>query len=179
MEMTEIRTARLLLRRVGSGDWQAIRGIWEDAQRQEYAQYDRYNDTSPEAVRARIEKWASARGSSEHMFFAVCLDGKVIGYVALNSRGGAVYELGYCFHSAFHGRGYAKESLLALIEKLRGGKLASRLTAGTALKNLPSVGLLRSVGFRLAGTEQVTFYKDETGADIYFEGGIFELTIDG
>ena len=91
MEMTEIRTARLLLRRVGLGDWQAIRGIWEDAQRQEYAQYDRYNDTSPVAVRARIEKWASARGSMEHMFFAVCLDGAVIGYVALNSRGGAVY----------------------------------------------------------------------------------------
>ena len=39
--------------------------------------------------------------------------------------------------------------------------------------NLPSVGLLNSVGFQLVGTERISFHKDSEGNDIYFEGGNF------
>ena len=52
-----------------------------------------------------------------------------------------------------------------------------KLTAGTAINNIPSVSLLKSLGFKLIGTEKVSFYKDEHGSDIFFEGGIFELNI--
>lgn len=45
--------------------------------------------------------------------------------------------------------------------------------AGTAKNNLPSVGLLNSVGFQLVGTERISFHKDSEGNDIYFEGGNF------
>jgi len=37
---------------------------------------------------------------------------------------------------------------------------AVRFTAGTALKNTSSVRLLTSFGFRLTGTENVSFYMD-------------------
>lgn len=43
----------------------------------------------------------------------------------------------------------------------------------TAKNNLPSVGLLNSVGFQLVGTERISFHKDSEGNDIYFEGGNF------
>lgn len=44
----------------------------------------------------------------------------------------------------------------------------------TVFKNLPSVRLLESLEFKLTGTEQISFYKDSEGKDIYFEGGVFE-----
>ena len=86
------------------------------------------------------------------------------------------YEIGYCFHSDYHGKGYAGESIRALLDLMK-GRGAPLITAGTALENTPSVRLLESLGFRLTGTEQVTFYKDEEGNDIFFESGIFELRL--
>ena len=53
----------------------------------------------------------------------------------------------------------------------------SRVTAGTAIKNVPSVRLLEALGFHLIGTETVSFYQDENGNDIEFEGGLFELKL--
>mgnify|MGYP000784466264 CR=1 FL=1 len=52
--------------------------------------------------------------------------------------------------------------------------------AGTALRNVPSVVLLKRLGFELIGTEKVSFFEDESGNDIYFEGGNFlkNLTLD-
>lgn len=137
--------------------------------------YDKPHNTDDEDVRTRIAKWAAANSGTEHMFFAVCLGDTVIGYVALNIRENG-YEIGYCFHSAYHGKGYAKESHLALIDYMR--KLdIKRLTAGTAINNTPSVSLLKSLGFELIETEKVSFYKDADGNDIVFDGGVFELLL--
>lgn len=47
--------------------------------------------------------------------------------------------------------------------------------SGTAINNTPSVSLLKTLGFELIGTENVSFYKDTQGNDIVFEGGIFKL----
>ncbi|MBQ7455051.1 MAG: GNAT family N-acetyltransferase [Clostridia bacterium] len=170
-----IQTERLTLRPVLTTDWQAIQSIWEDQKHSPYARYDRHNDTSDEAVRLRIAKWEERGKGKEHLFFAVCISERVIGYVALNAREDG-YEIGYCFHSAYHGKGYARESISRLIAHVQtlGAPL---IVARTAMNNLPSVRLLTSLGFRLAGTEQVSFYKDEAGRDIFFEGGIFELSL--
>lgn len=112
----------------------------------------------------------------EHMFFAVCLNEIMIGYIAFNRRDTG-YETGYCFHSDYHGKGYAKESLTALIDFVQGIRPGAVITAGTALKNIPSINLLRSVGFRQIGTERLSFYKDDAGQDIWFDGGIFEMKL--
>lgn len=85
-------------------------------------------------------------------------------------------DIGYTFLSKYHRKGYAKESCWALIEHFA-RKGCNHFSAGTAIKNTPSVKLLRSLGFKQTGTEQVSFYKDENGNDIFFEGGIFELII--
>ena len=84
--------------------------------------------------------------------------------------------MGYCFHSAFQGKGYAKESHLALLGYMR-NLGAVRITAGTALQNEPSVTFLKALGFTLTETEKVSFYKDEHGEDIVFDGGIFALEL--
>ena len=169
-----IITNRLTIRLVAAADWPAVRDIWAALAPLPMAQYDKPHSTAPEDVRARIARWADFTGKgTEHMFFAVCLDDAVIGYVAFNRRENG-HEIGYSFHPAHHGKGYAKEALAALLAHLRENGF-TRFSAGTALNNTPSVRLLTGLGFRLTGTEKVSFYKDEQGRDIVFDGGIFEL----
>ncbi len=165
-------TERLTVRRIAADDWESIKAIWDDQKRSVYARFDRPNNTNPDAVRQRIGKWASCENSTEHMFYAVCLDGGVIGYIAFNRREDG-YETGYCFHSDYHGKGYARESMAALIGAILEKQPDAVITARTALENIPSVRLLQSQGFRQLGTERVSFYQDEAGKDIFFDGGIF------
>ncbi len=56
-------------------------------------------------------------------------------------------------------------------------RLGETVTAGTAINNIPSVSLLKSLGFAQVGTEKVSFYKDSKGNDMVFDGGVFKLTI--
>ena len=167
-----LKTERLTIRHITSEDWKNIKDIWVDFNASEYAQYDTLHITEDANVQARIAKWAAANSGTEHMFFAICLDDTVIGYVAFNIRD-IGYEIGYCFHSAYHGKGYAKESMIALFDYLRTLGITN-FSAGTAINNTPSVKLLTSLGFKLVEQEKVSFYKDANGKDIVFDGGIFE-----
>ena len=171
-----IKTERLLIRRVCADDWKAIQAIWADAARFPYSQYDKPNDLDDQAVSRRIAMWASFAEGDEHMFFAICLQKAAIGYVAFNKREAGCYEIGYCFHSAHHGKGYAGESISALISEMK-SRGVSRIVARTALNNTPSVRLLLSLGFTLSGTEKVSFYRDAEGNPIVFEGGSYELLL--
>ena len=170
-----IKTERLTIRHIMEEDWQSIKVIRDDFALSSYSQYDIPISTEENDMRARISKWANANKGTEHMFFAICLENVVIGYVAFNIREDD-YEIGYCFHSDYYGKGYARESHLALFEYLKGMNI-TKFVARTALNNLPSVKLLKSLGFELVDTEKVSFYKDEDGKDIFFDGGIFELNV--
>ena len=169
----QLQTQRLTIRHVVADDWKSIRDIWVDFNSFKYAQYDTPHITEDANVQARIARWASFNSGTEHMFFAICLDETVIGYVAFNIRETG-HEIGYCFHSAYHGKGYAKESMLALFDYLQTLGI-TKFSAGTGLKNTPSVKLLASLGFQLIEQEKVSFYKDVNGNDIVFDGGIFEM----
>ena len=173
--MNAIKTERLTIRYVVADDWKSIKDIWVDFNTSALSQYDKPHITDDADVQPRIAKWAAANSGTEHMFFAVCLGDTVIGYIAFNIRENG-HEIGYCFHSAYHGKGFAKESHLALIDYMRELGI-KRLTAGTALNNTPSVALLKSLGFELIETEKVSFYKDANGNDIVFDGGVFELNL--
>ena len=171
----KIYTSRLLVRRIQERDWEDIREIWADFHKSEYSCYDRYIDTSEEEVKRRVSVMASYSRSTEHMFYGVCFGNTVIGFFSFSKEGNG-YETGYCFHSGSHGKGYAKESFIALKEAIKKTG-ADHISAGTALRNIPSFEFLTSCGFFLMGTQQMSFYKDEQGNDIYFEGGYFVLPL--
>ena len=169
-------TERLTIRPIVADDWPAVQEIWTALAPLPMAQYDKPHNTAPEHVQERVARWARFTASgTEHMFFAPCLDGQMIGYFAFNQRENG-HEVGYSFHPAYHGKGYAKEALFALLSHLRTMGI-TRILAGTALNNIPSMKLLTGLGFQLVGTEQVSFYKDAEGKDIFFDGGILELQL--
>ena len=168
-----LQTDRLTVRPVEASDWKAMQAIWLDFSKSPYACFDRPHSTEDADIRPRIERWAQAvQTGLDHLFFSVCLEAQVIGYISANIRPDG-YELGYCFHSDFQGKGYAFESLLAVIDYLKTLEIR-KVIVGTALENTPSVALLSRLGFQLTATEQVSFYKDQKGQAIVFQGGIFE-----
>ena len=141
--------------------------IAADFQTSPYAVYDMPLPTGEEEIRELTTVFADTQ-----LFFAVLLGGVMIGYVCFHEENGR-YDLGYCFHSGYHGNGYAYESCSALMEYLAKERDVKAFTAGTARKNTPSCRLLERLGFVLEGTETLSFHKDADGNDIAFEGGIF------
>ena len=168
-----IKTERLTIRHIIEDDWKSVKEIWKNFKLSEFAQYDMPHNTDDEEVRVRISRWAKFNSGKEHMFFAICMKDIVIGYIAFNVREDS-YEIGYCFHSDYHGKGYAKESHMALFDYMKSINI-KKFIARTAINNKPSVALLKSLGFKMVDKEKVSFYKDEKENDIIFEGGIFEL----
>ena len=168
-----ITTKRLTIRPIEENDWVAIKEIWDDFKKTQYVIYDNYKDTNPESLKPRIARWAEfTRKSNEHMFFATCLNNDMIGFTSMNIVVPSEYEIGYGYTNKSQGHGYAKEALAAILDYMK--ELgATKIYAGTAVKNIPSVALLKKLGFELTGTEQVSFFKDDAGNDIVFEGGNF------
>ena len=95
----------------------------------------------------------------------------MIGYVCFHKEQNK-YDLGYCFHSAYHSNGYSYESTTAIIEYLFQEYGASSFTAGTALDNIPSCNLLKKLGFTCVSTEEVSFDNEFS-----FQGGNFVLNL--
>ena len=172
----ELKTNRLSIRLINQNDWKSLMEIWDDFNNSEYARYDVPHTETEGEVRDKAKRWEEVSPRMEHVFFAVLLEKDMIGYVDFHKTSNG-YECGYCFHSKYHGKGYAKESIETLIQYMANGQ-KMRITAGTALENNPSVRLLLSLGFEKVKEEQVSFYKDKKGNDLYFKGGIFALDVE-
>lgn len=168
-----LQTERLEIRPIREEDWRSVQAIWRDFQKSEYVFFDNEKDTSDDAMKNRIAKWASAAEEGrDHLFFAVCREGETVGFAALN-RAGDGYELSYGFRTGAQGQGFALESLSAILDEMK-RRGVKRVFAGTALRNTPSVRLLQKLHFVQTGTEERAFFKDRDGKDIRFTGGIFE-----
>ena len=162
-----IYTNRLLIRELISEDWRDMQRIAIDFHKSEYVIYDMPLPTQDEEIKALTNQFAES-----HLFFAALLDKIMIGYVCFHEDNG-IYDLGYCFHSDYQGKGYASEACSAVMEYIEKTRNAQVFSSGTALRNIPSLRLLERLGFVLHKTEELSFYKDENGNDIVFEGGIF------
>ncbi|MBQ9746483.1 MAG: GNAT family N-acetyltransferase [Clostridia bacterium] len=162
-----MKTERLTIKNFTPQDWRALKEITSDFGRSEYAVYDMPFPKDDETIKDMAKIYAETG-----LFFSVRLGEAMIGYVCFHELDGD-YDIGYIFHSAYHGKGYAAEACTALMEHIAKTKNAKVFTAGTALANTPSRKLLEKLGFVLVGTETLSFYKDESGNDIFFEGGIY------
>lgn len=163
----QIHTDRLQIRVLAPSDWQGLQKLAVDFEQSAYAAYDRPLPTEEERIQSLCAQFAASG-----LWFAVLLGQEMIGYICFHEEDGC-YDIGFCFHSAHQGRGYAYESCRAVMAYLEENRGVTAFTAGTALANVPSCRLLAKLGFVLQATQQVSFYKDEQGEDILFEGGCF------
>ena len=145
-----------------------MKSIFVDFNSSKYAAYDMPLPTEDDEARALTKKFADS-----NLFFAVFLkeSNDMIGYVCFH-KDGDTYDLGYCFHSAYHSIGYAYESINTLVKYFADEYGAAYFTAGTAIDNTPSCKLLEKLGFVCVSTEAVSF--DNVFS---FQGGKFVLNI--
>lgn len=160
----KITTDRLEIRTFEFGDWPSFKRIPQDFQASEYRYYDHESPTDDEKVQEAAKYFASTG-----LWFSVFPKGsdEMIGYVCFHAESDFL-DMGYCFHSSAHGKGYAFEACRALMEHLAQTREFRGFTAGTALDNQPSVKLLGKLGFQLTGAETVCFYEGRP-----FTGGSF------
>lgn len=160
----ELNTERLSIRPLREEDWRDMGRIFADFNASPYAAYDRPLPTEEGEVKALVGQFAA------QLFFTVHLaeTGEMIGYICFH-REGDRWDLGYCFHSSYQGRGYAHEGIAGLLDYMVHTYPVSVFTAGTALDNRPSRRLLEKLGFRLVSTETVSF-----DGEFSFQGGNFE-----
>lgn len=163
-----LETSRLYIRRLHETDWREMNRIFTDFNHSQYAVYDMPLPTAEEEVRALTKRFAES-----NLFFAVFQKEStdMLGYVCFHKEGNH-YDLGYCFHSAYHAKGFAYESTKALIEYFAVEFGVTCFTAGTAMDNVPSCRLLERLGFVCVSTETVSF--DQIFS---FQGGNFELKV--
>lgn len=163
-----LETSRLCICHLQETDWQEMKNIFTDFNNSRYAVYDMPLPTEDEEAKSLTKRFAES-----NLFFAVFLKGSrdMLGYVCFHKEGD-IYDLGYCFHSAYHSKGYAYESTKALIEYFVAEYGAAGFTAGTAIDNIPSCRLLEKLGFVCVSTETVSF--DNVFS---FQGGNFELNV--
>ena len=166
--LMELKTSRLYIRNLQEDDWTRMKRLFIDFNNSKYAIYDRPLPTEDREIKALTKQFVE-----NGLFFAIYLLDKnqMIGYICFH-KDDEKYDLGYCFHSAYHSKGYAYESINALIDYFVQKYNATTFTAGTAIDNTPSCKLLEKLGFKCVSTEYLSFNEDFS-----FEGGNFILNL--
>lgn len=163
-----METERLLLRRYKEDD---LQDLYEYLSNPEVVKYEPYQAMNLEQVKNNLQ-W---RISTEEMI-AVELKSnhKMIGNVYLGKRDFESLELGYVFHQDYWGKGYAKESCMALIEQAFSNNI-HRIFAECDPQNPNSWRLLESMGFRREAhlLQNVYFWKDDENNPLWKDTYIY------
>jgi RimJ/RimL family protein N-acetyltransferase len=169
----EISTQRLTIRSLANEDWQEMLAIFQDKEASPYAVYDYATPTNETDARKVIQGFAG--GDRLLVLWEKQLQ-RLIGYIALMGKDIRQRDLGYCLHSTYHRRGYAREACEAVIRYAFTELGVDRLTSGTAIDNIPSNRLLYSLGFEKTGEETCSFRTSPAGEPLSFRGSSFVLT---
>lgn len=156
--MSEIRTARLTLRRARIEDLDAVHAVLGNRQA------TRFWSTPPHATIEESRVWlqsmidAPADASDDYL---VEFEGRVIGKAGC----WRLPEIGFILHPDFWGRGLAREALEAVIARVFSRFPVGALTADVDPRNAASLALLKSLGFVETGRAKGTWQLGEELCD--------------
>lgn len=170
MTKMHLETQRLILRSFEASDAQ---DLYDYLSRENVVRFEPYPPFSFEEAQTEAR-----RRATDPDFIAVCLKSeKVIGNLYLAKRDFGNMELGYVFHEAFWGKGYAFESAQALIDFAFGQSGARRITAECNPLNVSSWKLLERLGFRREGEliRNVAFKSDAQGQPLWQNTYVYGL----
>lgn len=153
----ELRTRRLVLRRVGPGDLDAAIAVIGDP---ETNLHNPAGPASPETVAAQLEEWQVHWARDGVGYWAVVLSEaeEVIGFGGLRTHeldGEATLNLFYRFRPRHRGRGYAPEMARAAIEWADRARPDRPVVIVTDLSNKPSQRVAEKLGFVNVGEREI------------------------
>jgi ribosomal-protein-alanine N-acetyltransferase len=156
--VSEIRTARLTLRRARIDDLDAIHAVLGDPRAM------RFWSTPPHAGLAETRLWLESMidapaGASDD--YVVEHEGRVIGKAGCHR----LPDIGFILHPDYWGQGLAREALEAVIARLFSKYPMDALTADVDPRNAASLGLLKGLGFVETGRAKGTWQVGEESCD--------------
>lgn len=146
-----LRTERLLLRRVVSGDLGAALAIMGDP---ETNLHNPDGTPSPEYTAGQLADWLEHWARDGIGYWAVELGGEVIGFGGLRTHdldGEPTLNLFYRFSPAHWGRGYAPEMARAAVSWASRARPERPVVILTDLENRPSQRVAEKLGFVRVG----------------------------
>lgn len=167
----EIKTQRLLLRRLNEGDAAAMLFLRSDEAVMHYICREKMK-TTEEAV-AFIRKINTAIDNNENIIWAIALQdnpGTLIGTITFWHIYKEHYraETGYMLHPAYWNKGFMKESLLAIIDYGFNVMKLHSIEARIHPDNLVSGRLLEKTGFT-----KDAYFKE----DFYYNGQFLDTIV--
>lgn len=161
--MTELATARLVLRRPREDDLPTFFAIMSDPRAM------RYWSTAPHASLEVTREWLArkiARNADGGEDFGIEFEGRLIGEVGA----GRLPDFGFMLHPDFWGQGLATEASRACIAHIFAAHDVPVLKADVDPRNLASLAVLTKLSFVVTGTAQNTFLLGDEWCDsVYLE----------
>jgi RimJ/RimL family protein N-acetyltransferase len=161
-----IKTKRLLIRNFTEDDYNDL---------YEYlSAKETYKFEPGEPITIETAKRLCIERSKSNDFLAVQLKNKVIGHIYLSQikpEKLMTWEAGFIFNRKYQGKGYATESLTAVIEYGFENMNIHKIIAHCSPKNVSSWKLLERVKMRREGKlrENIYFNNDENGNPIWLD----------
>jgi RimJ/RimL family protein N-acetyltransferase len=159
--MVTLETERLSIRNFTASDWPGLRDIIIAYQASAGAQYEPPWPTTPEEIQG-ITAWFAA--GDDYLCVSLKATAAIIGLLAIERRqdhAEPVHNLGYVFHPAYHGLGYAREGCLAAMHYLFDERTIVAIHTGTHPANAASVRLLTNLGLRQISPGEFVLTREE------------------
>jgi len=161
-----IKTKRLLIRNFRENDCNDLYEYLSDK--------ETYRFEPGEPITIGIAKKLCTERSKGKEFLAVQFRNKVIGHIyfgQIKPKKFMTWEVGFIFNKKFHGKGYATESLMAIIEYGFGNMNIHRIIAHCSPKNISSWKLLERVKMRREGKlrENIYFHTEKNENPIWLD----------
>ena len=172
MEIRDLKTKRLLIKRTKKEDADFCLDIWLDDEMGKYL-----SDPPREKAGEGYLKWKETVEEYHgcYYFIAVSRDtGERIGTCSIvPSEDEVRWDLGYAIHKKYWWQGYATEMIKALIDfaYAKGGR---KITADVAQENPGSNAVLRKLGFQVE--KEGTFKK--SGTDIVYDEYTYKIELE-
>jgi len=160
-----LKTKRLQLRNLRQEDIPAIHAWRNDP---ECSRYQRWEDTSAEAVAAYVRKYENSRflSKEEEQHYALCAGETTVGELSyFYTEADRCVTLGITVSPAYQRRGYAREILAAVNDAVRERYPELDIVALIDRENMPSIALFESLGFYRE------CYAEKIGSYVYVRYG--------
>ncbi len=149
------QTERLTVRRFMPEDAADLAEILTDP---EVTYFEPYETFTAEACKAEAAQFAESDS-----FFAVVLGDKVIGKIYFSKQAYGSYEIGYTFHGAYQGKGYAYESVKGMLAYAFSTLGVRRIFAEINTRNAKSIHLVQRLGMRREAEHRAVVPRKENG----------------
>ena len=155
----QLETERLVLTPISPNDWSLFYEIHKDKDVMHYVTDDLSEQNIKTRFDARLKPWDPRCNEWLTLTIAIKDTGEKIGFTGFLAQWQPYQqaELGFLLSPKFQGKGYAKESTIALLDYIFIEQQYHKAVATVTEGNHPSANLLQNLGFRLEGTIRDNF----------------------